>query len=153
MSVDIGETDPDVPRRPRIGGATGRYLLAIHRLSTAGTDRVSTGALRRSLDVSAASVTEMTAKLGDRGFVDYEKYRGVVLTGRGASLAVGLFRRFCAVTTFFESELDVALDDETVCEIAVTLPRDAVFRLRELTDRPCLDECPETASAQDGCPV
>jgi Mn-dependent DtxR family transcriptional regulator len=62
-----------------------------------------------------------------------------------------LARQFCIVTTFFESVLDVSLDDEMAYDIGVTLPEDALFRLRELTDRPCIDDCPETAGEDSGC--
>lgn len=114
---------------------------------------MSTGELQRSLDVSAPTVSETIAKLDDREFVDYEKYRGVTLTPRGDAVATRLARQFCIVTTFFESALDVSLDDEMAYDIGVTLPEDALFRLRKLTDGPCIDDCPETAQEDAGCPA
>jgi Mn-dependent DtxR family transcriptional regulator len=144
--TDVVATAPSA-----VGGTLGRYLLAIHWLADADSTRVSTGELQRSLDVSAPTVSETVAKLGDRGLVDYEKYRGVMLTPRGDAVATRLARQFCIVTTFFESVLDVSLDDEMAYDIGVTLPEDALFRLRELTDRPCIDDCPETAGEDSGC--
>lgn len=146
-------TGVGTPSSPAVGGTLGRYLLAIHWLTDADAARVSTGELQRSLDVSAPTVSETVAKLGDRGFVDYERYRGVTLTPRGDAVATRLARQFCIVTNFFESVLDASLDDEMAYDIGVTLPDDALSRLRELTDGPCIDHCPETARADAGCLV
>ena len=40
-----------------------------------------------SLNVRQASVTSMVQKLGDLGYVNYVKYRGLVLTDKGRSIA------------------------------------------------------------------
>ncbi len=155
MSSQRRASGPDRPALSPtdVGRTVGRYLLAIHRRSEPEGRRVSTGELRRALGVSAASVTEMVAKLDDRGFVDHERYRGVRLTGDGRSLATTLAWRFCVVDRFFESVLDADLDDGTVYEIGYALPRDGLFRLHELAERPCVEECPEAASEGAGCPT
>ncbi len=57
------------------------YLLAISRISDG--DRVSTNELASETGLSAASVTDMIQKLGDKGLIDYEKYRGVRLLASG----------------------------------------------------------------------
>lgn len=152
MSAESGADETDAPSMASVGRTGGRYLLAVHWLSTAGTGRVSTGDLRRSLDVSGASVTEMAAKLQERGLVDYEKYGGVRLTGRGRALASDHARRVCVVTTFFESVLDTELDEETSYDIGFALPREGLHGLRELTDGPCIDACPEGGRDDAGCP-
>jgi len=92
---------------------TARYVFTISTLSTGSDDRVTTGELHEYLDVAPASVTEMVAKLGERGLVDYEKYRGVRLTGQGRELATGIAWRLCVVTSFFDSVLDANLDEDT----------------------------------------
>lgn len=129
----------------------GRYLLAIHRRRESEGERVSTGALRDALDVTGTTVTEMVRKLDDRGLVDHEKYAGVRLTDRGAAVARHLAWRFCVVTNFFTATLDTDLGAETSYEISATLPDDGLARLRELTDHPCIEECPETSQEYDGC--
>lgn len=136
-----------------MGRTAGRYLLGIHWLWTGESDRVTTGELRESLAVSPASVTEMLGRLDERGLVDYEKYDGAKLTPRGETAAVELAWRFCVVTTFFKSVLGTDLDEETAYEIGYVLPEDGMFRLRELTDRPCLDRCPEARGSNGACPV
>lgn len=133
-----------------IGYSTGRYLLAVYWLSQDRSHRVGMGELADALDVSGASVSEMVRTLDERGFVDYEKYQGVELTRTGRDAATRIAWRFCVVTNFFNSVLDADLDDETSYEIGATLPEDGVFRLRQLVDHPCIEECPETAQADDG---
>ena len=54
-----------------------------------------------SLDVKQASVTSMVQKLGKLGFVDYEKYRGLVLTEKGREVACRIQRRHETLSRFF----------------------------------------------------
>jgi Mn-dependent DtxR family transcriptional regulator len=54
-----------------------------------------------SLKVRQASVTSMVQKLGDLGFVKYEKYRGLVLTDKGRLVADKIQRRHETLTRFF----------------------------------------------------
>ena len=46
--------------------------------------------ISRYLNVSAPSVTKMVQKLGDGGYLEYEKYRRINLTQKGTSLG-----RYC----------------------------------------------------------
>lgn len=126
----------DIPHR------AGQYLFAISDLSASGTVRITTGELRDYLNVTAASVTEMVSKLDDRGLVDYEKYEGVKLTHEGEILATQAGWRFCVVSTFFDSVLDVTLDDDMAFDIGFVLPKSAILRLQELVDTACLGLCP-----------
>jgi len=143
-TVQISATDG-------IGRSAGRYLLAIHWLSQSGPDRIQTGELRESLDVSAASVTEMVTRLDEQGLVDYEKYEGVRLTRQGEDVATRLAWRFCVVNNFFVSSLNTDLDDETSYDIGMALPEQGIFRLREIADHPCIESCPETRQRYNGC--
>jgi len=63
-----------------------------------------------SLKVRQASVTSMVQKLGDLGFVKYEKYRGLVLTENGRLVAEKIQRRHETLTRFFSL---LGLSDET----------------------------------------
>lgn len=128
-----------------------RYLFAIFRSSTGIEDRVSTGQLRKYLDVTPASVTEMVAKLDAKGYVDYEKYQGVRLTPRGEAVAERVSRRFCLVSSFFESTLDLHLDDRTAFEIGFRLPDEAIVSLRDLISSRCLGVCPESGGSSEHC--
>ncbi|MXR52334.1 MarR family transcriptional regulator [Halovenus sp. WSH3] len=139
------------PRPPAVGQAMARYLFAISRNGD-GADRVTTGDIQSAVGVTPASVTEMLGKLDEAGLADYEKYDGVVLTDAGEEVAARTTRRFCAVTTFFESVLDADLDREVAFEIGYLLPEDSVTRLRAINSAACPEYCPERGHP-DGSPV
>lgn len=147
--TDGSNSPPPLPTE--IDQTAGRYLLGIHHLAGQDESRVSTGDLREYLEVTPASVTEMIGKLDDRGFVDYEKYRGVTLTDRGSEVARRLAWRHCVVTNFFGKTLDTNLDDLTSYEIGFTLPEQGLTRLSDLIHHPCTESCPETGQDYDGC--
>lgn len=142
---------PLSPTLSEIGRSTARYLFAVSKLSEGSEERIETGELQEYLDVTPASVTEMMAKLDDRGLADYKKYQGVTLTEQGDAFATRVAWRFCIVSTFFDSVLDAGLDDEIAFDIAFTLPKDGVFSLRNLVGSPCLDICPESCREVDEC--
>ena len=63
-----------------------------------------------SLKVRRASVTSMVQKLGRAGFVQYEKYRGLVLTDEGRAVARNIQNRHATLSRFFSL---FGLDAET----------------------------------------
>jgi DtxR family Mn-dependent transcriptional regulator len=152
MAVEpqTGTSPPDARSVSDVGRRTARYLFGIAILSDSDAERVTTGELREHLGVAPASVTEMVAKLDDRGLVEYERYQGVTLTDEGSALAGQAGWRFCVVATFFESVLETPLDDEAAFDIGVTLPEDGVVRLRALVGPACLERCPEPNGADAG---
>ncbi|GCF15171.1 iron-dependent repressor [Haloarcula mannanilytica] len=149
--LQTGSGSSLAPSVSDIERSAGRYLFAISVLSGPSTDRVTTGELQEFLAVTPASVTEMVGKLDERGLVDYEKYQGVRLTDRGATLASEVGWRFCVVSTFFDSELDTTLDDETAFDIGFVLPKNGLFRLRNRVDSACLGLCPESGGDGERC--
>ncbi len=54
-----------------------------------------------SLKISQASVTNMVQRLDTDGLLKYEKYRGLVLTTAGETLARNIARRHELLTEFF----------------------------------------------------
>ncbi len=77
------------------------YLERIHELIEAkGYARVVE--IAEALGLAQASVTQMVQKLDDRGYVVYEKYRGLTLTPEGERLARTIKRRHRVLTNFFE---------------------------------------------------
>ena len=75
------------------------YLERIHELIEAkGYARVVD--IASSLKVRQASVTSMVQKLARGGFVKYEKYRGMVLTGVGEEVARRIAHRHELLTSF-----------------------------------------------------
>ena len=62
-----------------------------------------------SLKVKQASVTNMVKKLGDLGYLKYEKYRGLVLTDKGRAVATLIQQRHETLSRFFSL---LGLDEE-----------------------------------------
>lgn len=85
------------------------YLERIHELIEAkGYARVVD--IASTLKVRRASVTAMVQKLGRAGFVNYEKYRGLVLTDEGREVARNIQSRHATLSRFFSL---FGLDAET----------------------------------------
>jgi len=63
-----------------------------------------------SLQVKQASVTSMVQRLGELGFLNYEKYRGLVLTEQGRQVACRIKQRHATLSRFFSL---FGLDDDT----------------------------------------
>ena len=93
-----------MPRRnstPRNSTAVEDYLERILELINAkGYARVVD--IATSLKISQASVTNMIQRLDADGLLKYEKYRGLVLTTAGETLARNIARRHELLTEFLQ---------------------------------------------------
>ena len=49
--------------------------------------RVQTNDVASAFDINPASVTEIFQKLSEDGYIDYEKYKGAILTKKGKDFA------------------------------------------------------------------
>ena len=84
------------------------YLERIHELITQkGYARVVD--IADSLGVKQASVTSMVQRLGELGYLNYEKYRGLILTEKGRQVAHTIQHRHQILSRFF-SLFNVAPD-------------------------------------------
>ncbi len=63
-----------------------------------------------SLRVKQASVTSMVQKLAEAGYVNYEKYRGLMLTDKGRAVASRIKKRHETLSRFFSL---FGLDEQT----------------------------------------
>ena len=76
------------------------YLERIHELiQEKGYARVVD--IASSLQVKQASVTSMVQKLGELGYINYEKYRGLILTDKGREVALNIQKRHETLSRFF----------------------------------------------------
>src|SRR3954451_20145475 len=76
------------------------YLERIHELiEEKGYARVVD--IASSLKVKQASVTSMVQKLGEAGYLKYEKYRGLILTEKGREVARRIQSRHETLSRFF----------------------------------------------------
>lgn len=72
-------------------------------------ERVSTNALAEALNIQAPSVTDMAQRLEDAHLVDYQKYKGVVLTPTGEQRALQIIRRHRLIELYLVEELGYEL--------------------------------------------
>jgi Mn-dependent DtxR family transcriptional regulator len=85
------------------------YLERIHELiEKKGYARVVD--IASSLKVKQASVTSMVQKLAEAGYLEYEKYRGLLLTDKGRDVARKIQNRHATLSRFFSL---FGLDAET----------------------------------------
>src|ERR1700712_5073252 len=90
---------PAVPRRS--SAAMEDYLERILELiNTKGYARVVD--IAQGLKISQASVTNMVQRLDAEGLLKYEKYRGLVLTTAGETLARNITYRHQLLTDFLK---------------------------------------------------
>jgi DtxR family Mn-dependent transcriptional regulator len=96
-------SDPVESRSP--SSSVGDYLKAIWELAVDSGDVASTKGVAERLSVSAASVSNMFARLQEMGLVEHERYRGATLTERGRREALRLVRRHRLIETFLLEHL------------------------------------------------
>ncbi|MEO8396108.1 MAG: metal-dependent transcriptional regulator [Chloroflexota bacterium] len=89
------------------------FLKAVFSMQQQGdaVERVSTNTLRDALNITAPSVTDMAQRLVAAGLVDYQKYRGVVLTNAGREIALKVIRRHRLIELYLVRELGYKLHE------------------------------------------
>ena len=105
------------------------YLKAIYALSNTNKG-ASTNALANHLNMKASSITDMLKKLSDKGWVNYEKYKGATLNMDGKIIALSIVRKHRLWETFLVNKLNFKWDE--VHEIAEQLEH---IKSNELVDR------------------
>jgi DtxR family Mn-dependent transcriptional regulator len=86
------------------------FLKSIYALQQGGK-RVSTNEMAELLGVQAPSVTDMAQRLEAAGLVDYQKYRGVMLTPAGEEEALKILRRHRLIELYLVEELGYGLHE------------------------------------------
>ena len=86
-----------------------------------------------SLKVKQASVTSMVQKLGESGYLKYEKYRGLILTDKGREVARKIRNRHETLSRFFSLfDLDAESQRQDIEGIEHHLSPDTVQILADL---------------------
>ena len=108
------------------------YLERIHELiEEKGYARVVD--IASSLDVKQASVTSMVQKLGELGYLNYEKYRGLILTDKGRAVASKIQKRHETLSRFFSLfDLDAKTQQHDIEGIEHHLSPDTLDVLSDL---------------------
>lgn len=86
------------------------YAKALHALAERETAPVTTSALADRLGVSPGSVTAMLKRMVAMGLVDYEPYRGALLTGDGERVALEVIRHHRLLEAYLSDVLGMPWD-------------------------------------------
>ena len=62
------------------------YLKVIYVLSRTSSDVVRTSDIAKKMMITRGAVTLMVKKLATKGYLDYSRYQGVVLTKKGQDI-------------------------------------------------------------------
>lgn len=68
------------------------YLKSIYKFSD-GANPVSTSSIARDLLTTPASVTDMLKRLNEKGLVNYQAYKGALLSEEGKKVALKIIRK------------------------------------------------------------
>ncbi|AEA47662.1 metal-dependent transcriptional regulator [Archaeoglobus veneficus] len=147
------------------------YLEAIYDIQSEKKRAAKTSDLAKKLSVRPSSVTEMLSKLSEKGYVEYQPYRGAILTRKGEEVARRIKRYHRIFEAFFRDflgideseahriscELEHHVTDEIVekvCEIiasSCSLCESCEYRIVRLSEaepgRYVVVACPSAASA------
>jgi DtxR family Mn-dependent transcriptional regulator len=118
------------------------YLKAIFSINAHNDGAgVSTNELSERLHNKAGSVTDMLKRLSEKKLIHYEKYKGVVLTGKGEKLAISIVRKHRLWEVFLTEKLKFKWDE--VHDIAEQLEHiksdELVQRLDDFLGKPKFD--------------
>jgi len=97
------------PARPPSSAVEDYLERILELINTKGYARVVD--IAQALKISQASVTNMVQRLDAEGLLNYEKYRGLVLTTAGETLAKNITRRHQLLTDFLKL---FGLDEQTI---------------------------------------
>jgi DtxR family Mn-dependent transcriptional regulator len=149
-SVSIGATmdGPTTVEPP--SSSVGDYLKAIWELAEEGP--ASTKEVAERLSISSPSVSNMFVRLREMGLVEYEPYRGAVLTEAGRLEALRLLRRHRLIETFLLECLGYSWEDvHDEAEKLEHIVSDAFTeRLAEFLGHPDHDPHGDPIPARDG---
>jgi len=129
------------------------YLKAIYKLSEAepGTE-VSTNRIAEVLQTRAASVTDMLRRLGEKGLLHYQRYRGVSLTQQGQRVALLTIRKHRLWEVFLVQKLGFNWDEvhEVAEEMEHLQSPLLIRRLDEFLGFPQIDPHGDPIPTEDG---
>ncbi|MCS7072230.1 MAG: metal-dependent transcriptional regulator [Anaerolinea sp.] len=85
-----------------IGASAREYLAEAYRLAYYQPDSpyISTSALAEAMNVSAPAVTRMVQRLKQAGYLEHERYKGILLTPEGEREALRSIRKHRLVEVF-----------------------------------------------------
>jgi len=121
--------------------AEENYIKAIFHLGGDKSTPITTNAIAEEMETKPSSVTDMSKKLAEKGWVNYVKYQGVLLTETGVKKALSIIRKHRLWEVFLVRKLDFSWDE--VHEVAEQLEHikseKLIDKLDELLEFPQYD--------------
>lgn len=116
------------------------YLKAIYSLEENG-EKISLSALSKRIEVSVPTVNNMVKRLQDLGWVQYEKYKPVLLTDSGRRVASCIVRRHRLAEMFLVHIMDLGWEEvHDIAEDLEHVNSDTFFdRIDEMLNYPKVD--------------
>ncbi len=101
-----------------------------------------TSAIARCMKVAPASVTEALQTLADKGFVNYQPYKGATLTGPGREMAQKVKRRHRLLEVFLNDVLHISQENihDEACKMEHTLSDETECAICRMLNAPA--RCP-----------
>jgi DtxR family Mn-dependent transcriptional regulator len=129
------------------GDSFEEYVEAIYSFNEKG-EPARTNELAKRLKVAPPSVTDMLKKLSKEGFIEYEPYKGAILTGKGMALAQKVVRKHRLLERFLYDFLGLKKEKvhEEACRLEHSLSDEAAAALCKALNIP--KTCPD-----DGEPI
>jgi len=120
---------------------TEQYLKVIFNLTEDGGS-AKTSDIAQVLGIAPSSVTEMLQKLSDKGYVNYEPYRGVTLRHKGRKLGCKMARKHRLLERFLQDYmgLEGPSSHKEACRMEHALSDEAEHGLCKMMHHPT--ECP-----------
>lgn len=91
--------------------AEENYIKTIFAIESELGTGVNTNLIAERMQTKASSVTDMLQKLAEKKLVDYRKYQGVNLSGKGKKMAASIVRRHRLWETFLVEKLHFSWDE------------------------------------------
>jgi DtxR family transcriptional regulator, Mn-dependent transcriptional regulator len=125
----------------QLSRAEENYIKNIYQLHQKDGSPVNTNAIAEAVSTSAASVTDMLKKLGEKKLLDYERYYGVKLTALGEKTALYMLRKHRLWETFLYDKLHFDWDEvhELAEELEHIESNELIRRLDEFLGHPTED--------------
>lgn len=110
------------------------YIEAIYKIEKKkGYARVSD--ISKEMGVGLSATSEMFKKLGEKGYINYERYGVATLTKEGEKLARNLEKKHKAIRDFFIIlGLDRKIADESACKMEHMIHPEVMERIAKFVD-------------------
>ena len=120
------------------------YLEAIYDIQEIEKRVAKTSDLAKKLNIKPSSVTEMLAKLSDKGYIEYQPYYGATLTQKGEEVAKRIKKYYRIFIKFFRDFLGVDEGEakKLSCELEHHVSDEIVEKICKLISTEC-DICEE----------